>query len=242
MPCGGWRSGTAMTTSILSRCWPGKMAAVPAYTTTGTGSGRRAWPPNSATGCGGPLLAIARPRAGQPGPNRRRVPGGGDEDSHDEHGLTRTPRSGLPAEHQRREVDHGERVHRRHPPHPQVGPGRAGRRPAGPCTIPALAMTADRRHRPMDRQHDQHHRRPPPQRQCDRAEHGSQRRAAAYGDQRVHTISGRDTERGEHASPQRRPRRQGHQICRDRSHWHGDAIASQEPREQGGDHNRARRA
>ena len=71
----------------------------------------------------------------------------------------------------------------------RYGPGRAERRPVGRCTIPAFAMTADRRHRPMDRQHDQHHRRPAPQRQCDRAEHGSQRRAAAYGDQRVHTIS-----------------------------------------------------
>ena len=30
MPCGGWRSGTAMTTSTSSRCWPGRMAAVPA--------------------------------------------------------------------------------------------------------------------------------------------------------------------------------------------------------------------
>lgn len=34
----------------------------PACTTTGTGPGRRAWPPSTATGCGGPLQAIARAR------------------------------------------------------------------------------------------------------------------------------------------------------------------------------------
>jgi hypothetical protein len=59
------------------------------------------------------------------GPGEDQLPAGGrDEDSHDEHGLTRTPRGG--------------------------------------CRLPA-----------------EHHRRPPPQRQCDRTEHGSQRRAAA---------------------------------------------------------------
>ena len=29
MPCGGWRSGTAMITSTSWRCWPAKMGAVP---------------------------------------------------------------------------------------------------------------------------------------------------------------------------------------------------------------------
>jgi hypothetical protein len=164
--------------------------------------------------------------------------GRGDQHGQDEHGLIRTARSGrgLPAEHESREVDDGERVQHRHPAQGQVGAGRAGRRSAEFSAIVSCAVTADRRHRPAAGQHDQHRGRPPSQRQLGRAQHGSQRRGPASGDERVDTISGGDAKRGEHASPQRCPRCQRDQVCRNRSRRHGDAVAGQEPRDQGGVH------
>jgi len=49
-----------------------------------------------------PAAACQHPAEKRPAAGEDQLPaGGGDEDSHDEHGLTRTPRSGcrLPAEH-----------------------------------------------------------------------------------------------------------------------------------------------
>ena len=75
MPSAGWRSGTAMTISTWSRCWPGRTGAAPGSATSGTGSGMPAWPPSSGTGCGRPRPVTGRLPAARRGPNRRRRPG-----------------------------------------------------------------------------------------------------------------------------------------------------------------------
>ena len=53
-PSAGSPSGTAMITSISSRCWPARTAASPACPGSGTRSAPPAWPPSSGTGCAPP--------------------------------------------------------------------------------------------------------------------------------------------------------------------------------------------
>lgn len=66
-------------TFISSRCWLVRMGGGRGWPTTGTGCGRLAWPRRNSTGYGGLLLVIGPPRAGPPGPNRRRPVGAGWE-------------------------------------------------------------------------------------------------------------------------------------------------------------------
>ena len=73
-PSAGSPSGTAMITSISSRCWPARTAASPACPGNGTRSAPPAWPPSSATGCAPPRPPTTPRPAARPVPRTRRPP------------------------------------------------------------------------------------------------------------------------------------------------------------------------
>ena len=73
-PSAGSPSGTAMTTSTLSRCWPARTAASPACPGNGTRSAPPASPLSSGTGCAPPRPLTAPRPAARPAPRTRRPP------------------------------------------------------------------------------------------------------------------------------------------------------------------------
>ena len=73
-PCAGSLSGTAMTISTWSPCWPARTAASPACPGNGTRSAPPAWPPSNGTGCAPPRPPTAPRPADRPARRTRRPP------------------------------------------------------------------------------------------------------------------------------------------------------------------------